>query len=80
MDQQILAKAVTVIAPISQHGPGVRSRKCHQSIDGFIVRDLPAGENKAMRTSLIVASGVDLEGSKNPWLIHLACNVWYLAF
>lgn len=23
---------------------------------------------------------VQVEGSKNPWLIHLACNVWHLAF
>ncbi|BCI65406.1 hypothetical protein AAJCM20276_25120 [Acetobacter aceti] len=59
MDQKVLAETVAVIAPISQHSPGVRSRKCHQGIDGFIVRDLPAGEDKAKRTSLIVASGVD---------------------
>ncbi|MFT8803455.1 MAG: hypothetical protein ABF812_15955 [Gluconobacter cerinus] len=59
MDQQVLAEAVTVIAPISQHGFGVWSRRVQQGIYGFIVRHLPTGEDKAERTSLIVASGVD---------------------
>ncbi|KXV35833.1 hypothetical protein AD940_01445 [Gluconobacter thailandicus] len=59
MDQKVLAETVAVITPISQHGPGVWSRKFQQGIYGFIVRDLPAGEDKAKRTSLIVASGVD---------------------
>ncbi|GBR47864.1 hypothetical protein GRO01_10780 [Gluconobacter roseus NBRC 3990] len=59
MDQQVLTEAVAVIVPISQHGPGLRSWKCHQGIYGFIVRDLSAGEDKAKRTALIVASGVD---------------------
>ncbi|MEJ5118722.1 hypothetical protein WH158_15035 [Gluconobacter cerinus] len=59
MDQQVLAETVAVITPIGQHGPGVWSRKFQQGSYGFIVRDLPAGEDKAKRTSLIVASGVD---------------------
>ncbi len=65
MDQSVLAEAVTVIAPISQHGPGVWSRKCHQGIYGFIVRDLPAGEDKAKRTPLIITSGVDFARKAN---------------
>ena len=59
MDQKVLAETVAVITPISQPGPGVWSRKFQQGIYGFIVRDLPAGEDKAKRASLIVTSGMD---------------------
>ncbi|MEJ5155082.1 hypothetical protein WH240_07765 [Gluconobacter wancherniae] len=54
-----MAETVVVITPIGQYGPGVWSWKFQQGIYGFIVRDLPADEDKAKRTSLIVASGVD---------------------
>ncbi|GLQ58261.1 hypothetical protein GCM10010937_00610 [Gluconobacter japonicus] len=60
MDQQILAEAVTVIAPISQHGFGGRDRQLHQGVCGFVVRDLASGKDKAKRAPLIVTSGMDL--------------------
>ncbi|GBR04440.1 hypothetical protein AA0323_0710 [Asaia siamensis NRIC 0323] len=59
MHEQIVAKAVTVIAPIGQHSSGVRDRQLHQGVCGFVVRDLAPGKDKAERASLIVTSGMD---------------------
>lgn len=47
MHQQALAGAVTLITSTSQYGLRVSSWKCHQGIYDFIVRDLPAGKDKA---------------------------------
>nr|WP_228125394.1 MULTISPECIES: hypothetical protein [Gluconobacter] len=47
------------MAPISQHGFEVWNRQLHQSIYGFVVRNLTAGQDKAERASLIVTSDMD---------------------
>ncbi|GBR05677.1 hypothetical protein AOE01nite_35350 [Acetobacter oeni] len=59
MDQQILTETVAIITPIGQKGSGVWNRQSHQGLYGFVIRDLPSGQDKAGRTSLIVTSGMD---------------------
>ncbi len=60
MGQKLLAETVAVITPIGQYGPGVGKRQFNQGVCGFVNRDLASSQDKAERTSMIVASDVDL--------------------
>nr|WP_228119052.1 hypothetical protein [Gluconobacter japonicus] len=60
VDHQILTETIAVITPIGQHGLWVGNRQHRQGACGSVVRAVTSGKDKAKRTFLIVALGVNL--------------------
>lgn len=60
MQQQPLAKSITVISLVSQQRLGRRQRQIEQLGNGAIVGHLAAGQDEAKRASLTVTACVGL--------------------
>ena len=59
MDQESLAREITIVAFIGKEQSRLADRYRQQVRNGVVVRSLPACQDEAKRASLTVCSGMD---------------------